>query len=99
MNEKGSNIILNDFNEIIKNNNLQIDEYIQEKIFNSNIDNENKINELLNLIHDINKIVEENENKINLINSNMIMLILFKCYLFKKKKSIILILYMKKLKN
>jgi chromosome segregation ATPase len=70
MNEKGSNIILNDFNEIIKNNNLQIDEYIQEKIFNSNIDNENKINELLNLIHDINKIVEENENKINLINSN-----------------------------
>ena len=70
MNEKGSNIILNDFNEIIKYNNLQIDEYIQEKIFNSNIDNENKINELLNLIHDINKIVEENENKINLINSN-----------------------------
>ena len=70
MNEKNNNLILNDFNEIIKNNNVQIDDFIQEKIYNSNIDNENKINELLNLIHDINKIVEENENKINLINNN-----------------------------
>ena len=70
VNEKGSNIIMNDFNEILKNNNLQIDEFIQEKIYNSNIDNENKINELLNLIQDINKIVEENENKINSFNSN-----------------------------
>ena len=59
-----------DFNEILKNNNLQIDEYIQEKIYNSNIENENKINELLNLIQDINKIVEENENKINSLNLN-----------------------------
>ena len=70
MNEKNNNLILNDFNEIIKNNNVQIDDFIQEKIYNSNIDNENKINELLNLIHDINKIVEENENKINIINNN-----------------------------
>ena len=68
--KENSNIILNDFNEILKTNNMQIDEYIQEKIFNSNIDNENKINELLNLIQDINRIVEENENKINMINSN-----------------------------
>ena len=68
--DESANIILNDFNEILKNNNLQMDEIIQEKIYNSNIDNENKINELLNLIHDINKILEENENKINLINKN-----------------------------
>lgn len=66
----GQNIILNDFNEIIKNNNLQIDELIQEKIESVNVENESKINELLNLIHDINKIVEDNENKINLLNSN-----------------------------
>ena len=68
--DESANIILNDFNEMLKNNNLQMDEIIQEKIYNSNIDNENKINELLNLIHDINKILEENENKINLINKN-----------------------------
>ena len=70
LNEKSSNIIMNDFNELIKNNNLQIDELIQEKIYNANVDNEKKINELLNLIQEINKIVEENENKINLLSSN-----------------------------
>ena len=70
LNEKSSNILMCDYNEILKNNNLQIDEYIQEKIYNSNIENENKINELLNLIQDINKIVEENENKINSLNLN-----------------------------
>jgi len=70
LNEKSSNILMCDFNEVLKNHNLQIDEYIQEKIYNSNIENENKINELLNLIQDINKIVEENENKINSLNIN-----------------------------
>jgi len=70
LNEKSSNIIINDFNELIKNNNLQMDELIQEKIYNANVDNENKINELLNLIQEINKIVEENENKINLLSTN-----------------------------
>ena len=70
MNEKSSNIIMNDFNELIKSNNLQIDEFIQEKIYNANVDNENKINELLNLIQEINKIVEDNENKINLLSTN-----------------------------
>ena len=68
--EENANLILNDFNEMLKNNNLQIDEIVQEKIYNANMENENKINELLNLIHDINKILEENENKINLINNN-----------------------------
>ena len=43
---------------------------IQEKIYNFNVENENKINELLNLIQDINKMVEENENKLNLLNTN-----------------------------
>jgi hypothetical protein len=61
---------MNESNELIKNNNLQIDELIQEKIYNANVDNEKKINELLNLIQEINKIVEENENKINLLSSN-----------------------------
>ena len=70
LNEKSSNIIMNDFNELIKSNNLQMDEFIQEKIYSANVDNENKINELLNLIQEINKIVEENENKINLLNIN-----------------------------
>ena len=70
LSEKSSNIIMNDFNELIKSNNLKMDEFIQEKIYRANVDNENKINELLNLIQEINKIVEENENKINLLNSN-----------------------------
>ena len=70
LNEKSSNIIMNDFNELIKSNNLQIDEFVQEKIYNANVDNEKKINELLNLIQEINKIVEENENKINLLSTN-----------------------------
>ena len=70
LNEKSSNIIMNDFNELIKSNNLQMDEFIQEKIYSANVDNENKINELLNLIQEINKIVEENENKINSLNTN-----------------------------
>ena len=47
-----------------------MDELINEKIYNAGIDNENKINELLNLIHDINKILEENENKMNSIIDN-----------------------------
>ena len=61
---------LENLNELIKNNNIQLDELINEKIYNMSIDNENKINELLNLIHDINKILEENENKINSITVN-----------------------------
>ena len=70
MNEKSSNIIMNDFNELIKSNNLQMDEFFQEKIYSANVENENKINELLNLIQEINKIVEENENKINILSTN-----------------------------
>ena len=38
LNEKNSNILMYDFNEIFKNNNLKIDECIQEKIYNANID-------------------------------------------------------------
>ena len=70
LNEKSSNIIMNDFNELIKSNNLQMDEFFQEKIYSANVENENKINELLNLIQEINKIVEENENKINILSTN-----------------------------
>ena len=57
--EENANIILNDFNEIM-----------EEKIYNASMDNENKINELLNLIHDLNKILEENEDKIDVLTNN-----------------------------
>jgi len=57
--EDNTNLLLNEINSLI-----------DEKIYNANIDNENKINELLNLIHDINKILEENENKITLLTNN-----------------------------
>ena len=57
--EDNANIILNDFNELM-----------EEKIYNASMDNENKINELLNLIHDLNKILEENEDKINGLTNN-----------------------------
>ena len=57
--DENANLILNDFNELM-----------EEKIYNASIDNENKINELLNLIHDLNKILEENENKINYLTDN-----------------------------
>jgi len=57
--DENANLILNDFNELI-----------EEKIYNASVDNENKINELLNLIHDLNKILEENENKINYLTDN-----------------------------
>ena len=68
--EENIKIILSDFDEMIKNNNILMKELMDEKIYNANLDNENKINDLLNLIQDINKILEENENKINLINNN-----------------------------
>jgi len=51
--DENANLILNDFNELM-----------EEKIYNASVDNENKINELLNLIH------EENENKINYLTDN-----------------------------
>ena len=54
-----TNLILNDFNEIV-----------EEKLYNASMDNENKINELLNLIHDLNNILEENENKINSLTNS-----------------------------
>jgi len=57
--EENANLIMNEFNELM-----------EEKMYNASIDNENKINELLNLIHDLNKILEENENKINYLTDN-----------------------------
>ena len=57
--EDNTNLMLNEFNEML-----------EEKLYNASMDNENKINELLNLIHDLNKILEENENKINLLSNS-----------------------------
>ena len=57
--EENANLVLNDFNELM-----------EEKIYNANMDNENKINEVLNLIRDLNKILEENENKTNSLINN-----------------------------
>jgi len=68
--EENYKLILTDINELINNNNDEIIKIIDDKIYNANIDIESKINELLNLIHDMNKILEENENQINLIGNN-----------------------------
>ena len=42
-----------------------IDQIIKEKLNSINIQTQNKINEILNVIQDINKITEENEFAIN----------------------------------
>jgi len=69
--EKKLNLLINDFSDITKESNIMIDNKMNEKINEINIFNENRINELLVLIHDINKIIEENEIKINKFNENV----------------------------
>ena len=68
--EKKLNLLINDFSDITKESNIMIDNKMNEKINEINIFNENRINELLVLIHDINKIIEENEIKIHKFNDN-----------------------------
>ena len=48
-----------------------INNKMNEKINEFNIFNENRINELLVLMHDINKIIEENEIKVNKFNEKV----------------------------
>ena len=68
--EKIINEKINEFNNIIKNNDLVIDGLIKEKLSSNNIQIENKLNNILNVIEDLNKIVEENEYSINEIKEN-----------------------------
>ena len=55
---------------IIMNNNEQFGEMIKEQMYNMNMQNENKVNELLNLIQDVNKLFEETENDVNQLKNN-----------------------------
>ena len=51
-------------------NNKIIEEIIEDKINSINIHTENKLEEVLNVIQDINKITEENEFSINDLKNN-----------------------------
>ncbi len=68
--EKIINEKINEFNNIIKNNELVIDGLIKEKLSSNNFQIENKLNNILNVIEDLNKITEENEYSINEIKEN-----------------------------
>jgi hypothetical protein len=50
---------------LLRKNDNMIDQIIKEKLYSINIQTQNKINEILNVIQDINKITEENEFAIN----------------------------------
>lgn len=69
--EKKLNMLINDFSDLTKDNDILINNRISEKINEFNIHNENRINELLVLIQDTHKIIEENETKINKINNSI----------------------------
>ena len=69
--EKKLNLLVNDFSDIAKESNTMINNKMNEKINEFNIFNENRINELLVLMHDINKIIEENEIKVNKFNEKV----------------------------
>jgi len=69
--EKKLNLLINDFSDISKETNKLIHKTVNEKINEFNIFNENRINELLVLIQDINKIIEENELKVNKFNQSV----------------------------
>ena len=50
---------------LLRKNDTMIEQIIKEKLYSINIQTQNKINEILNVIQDINKITEENEFAIN----------------------------------
>jgi chromosome segregation ATPase len=70
--EKKLNMLINDFSDLTKDNDILINNRINGKFNEFNIHNENRINELLVLIQDTHKIIEENETKINKINNSII---------------------------
>ena len=55
---------------IIISNNEQFGEMIKEQMYNLNMQNENKVNELLKLIQDLNKLLEDNENDVYQLKNN-----------------------------
>ena len=69
--EKKLNMLINDFSDLTKDNDILINNRINGKFNEFNILNENRINELLVLIQDTHKIIEENETKINKINNSI----------------------------
>ena len=69
--EKKLNMLINDFSDLTKDNDILINNRINGKFNEFNIHNENRINELLVLIQDTHKIIEENEKKINAINNSI----------------------------
>ena len=69
--EKKLNMLINDFSDLTKDNDILINNRINGKFNEFNIHNENRINELLVLIQDTHKIIEENETKINKINNSI----------------------------
>ena len=55
---------------LLRKNDTMIDQIIKEKLNSINIQTQNKINEILNVIQDINKITEDNEFAINELKDN-----------------------------
>ena len=69
--EKKLNLLAKDLSDLIMRNEQIVNNVIEEKFSGFNIKNENRINELLTLIQDINKIVDQNENNMGNINLNI----------------------------
>ena len=69
--EKKLNMLMDDFQNLNKNTDFIINNKLEEKINEFNIFNENKINELIELIQNINKIIEQNNFKIIKFNENL----------------------------
>ena len=55
---------------LLRKNDTMTDQKIKEKLNSINIQTQNKINEILNVIQDINKITEDNEFAINELKDN-----------------------------
>ena len=69
--EKKLNMLMDDFQNLNKNTDFIINNKLEEKINEFNIFNENKIGELLELIQNINKIIEQNDFKMIKFNENL----------------------------
>ena len=69
--EKKLNLLIDDFQDMTKNSDSIINNKINEKINEYNIFNENRINELLSLIKNINQIIEKNESNFGKINEDI----------------------------
>jgi len=75
--ERQLNLLIKDFSDMTKETNLMINNKMDDKFNEFKIFNENRINELLLLIEDINNIIEENEKKINKVEKDNLNIIKF----------------------